>query len=61
MNMNNSNIYYPQDTKEPNYNDLTNSNVNMTNTAFLNKQEEDDMDIFPKYPNPMEGENNNFD
>ena len=35
----------------------------MTNSVFIkfiNKQDEDDIDIFPKYRNPINGENNNF-
>jgi hypothetical protein len=47
-----------------NSNDVTNSNMNMNVTTHLNlfnNQEEDDMDIFPNYPRPSIGKNNNLD
>ena len=46
-----------------NSNDVTNSNMNMNVTTHLNlfnNQEEDDMDIFPNYPRPSIGKNNNL-
>ena len=62
MNKNIDNLYFPHDTRDQNYNDNTNSNMNMnmTNATFLNYREEDDMDIVPKFPKPMEGDNYNF-
>ena len=51
-------------TQNNNYtNDITNSNMNMNLTTNLNlfeNQGEDDMDIFPNYPRPSLGTNNNI-
>ena len=56
INNNINNYYFPKVAKEQNYNIITNSVF----IKFINKQDEDDMDIFKKYSKPMEEENNNF-
>ena len=61
-NLNEKNDLFPNNiNNENNINDITNSNMNInTNANLFANQEYDDMDVFPNYPRPSLGTNDNL-